>query len=336
MPRFTFLLSFGVSLTSALPALAQSQAPLPKPQTARQALIEIVTKGGEAAQKHLTVEVQSLLRGNAKSSASAMAILGSMKPESALQAFETGDVLFAYEEPDQHAKYEIRVDSDDLAGEEDSLQLSIHLLRDGKEQEEGIGLMSAHLTVTMRLQENIWRVDRISVGTEFPVGDPKFFAKTFLNSELGGGGMAGVHLARDDSSAEAPVSMSPDQMVRLLAVSETTFAQLHPETGFTCSLSDLTEAAKIMRIDPKVATGTYNGYRFGLSGCDGKPIGSFQLVAEPLVPAPQAKAYCTDATQNLRAAEDGRAATCVASGKPVALEPVGGVGFYSAVNNSKQ
>ena len=45
-------------------ARARPEAPAPPPQTARQALIEVITGGRQAAMRHLTVEMQNSLKGN--------------------------------------------------------------------------------------------------------------------------------------------------------------------------------------------------------------------------------------------------------------------------------
>jgi hypothetical protein len=340
MPRHRPLLFLVAVPAFILSGFAQQQTAPPKPQTARQALIEIVTKGGDAVQKHLTVEVQDFLKSNAKVTGPAMAILHAPKPDSSLHAFETGEVLIAYDDSAQHVKYEVHVDSDDLAGDEDTLALSIHVIRDGKEQNEIFGLMSAHFAVLMKLQQNIWRVDKISVGTEFPVGDPKFFAKGFLNPAAEtGDGMVGVKIGPADGIVEAGNStIPPEQVVRQLGMAESIFAQAHPELGFSCSLSELAETTKLLQIDPQVNSGIYNGYRFSLSGCEGKPAGSFRIVAEPAMTAPQTKAYCSDATQNVRASEDGRGTTCLSAGKPLipGAEGVAGVHLSKPLDDSKK
>ncbi|HEY6306083.1 MAG TPA: hypothetical protein VI488_06435, partial [Candidatus Angelobacter sp.] len=175
-----------------------------------------------------------------------------------------------------------------------------------------------HITVSMKLQQNIWRVDKVSVGAEFPIGDPKFFAEIFLKTTDGEASglsaVAGVHYESQTPEAPAP-AMPPDQIIRTLASAETLFAQQHPETGFTCSLPDLAEMSKMLNVDQQVLTGAFNGYRFALAGCEGKPTGSYQITAEPLLAAPGLKAFCTDATQNLRADDNGHGAACLASGK---------------------
>ena len=57
------------------------------------------------------------------------------------------------------------------------------------------------------------------------------------------------------------------------------------------------------------------GYKFSLSGCQGKPAETFHVVAEPVSLAGGAKAYCTDATRNVRTSDDGSGSTCLMAGK---------------------
>jgi len=312
LPRYKFL-SLLIATSALSLAVSAQQTAQPKPQTARQALLEMVTKGGNAVQRHLTVEVQNLLKGK---KAADLAML-TFKPEGAIEVFESGEVLFSYNDAAQHTKYEVHVDNDDLAGDEDSLLLSIHSFRDGKEQDNEWSFMSPHITVSMKLQENIWRVDKLSVGAEFPIGDPKFFESTFM--KMANGEAAGAHLSVLGPGArnlDAPAPMKrPEQTVRMLGFAETAFARQHPDVGFTCTLSDLAEWSKMTGVDQQVLTGNYNGYRFVLGGCEGKPAGSFQIIAEPLLGGKGAKAFCTDATGNLRVDDTGRGATCLASGK---------------------
>ena len=328
MPRkicFLSLLLFSASVI----AFSQKQPVVVKPQTPRQALIEMITKGGDSVLKHLTVEVQELLlKPENKSTAPFLTMLGAMKPETGLQTFEAGDVLLSYSEPRQHMKYEVHVDNDDMAGTEDTMLLSVHLFRDGKEEEAGLGFMSSHFTINMKQQQNIWRLNKFSVGADFPIGDPEFIQKMFLkNSEGVAGGVAVVPGWHTSSSSAQPASMPPEQIVALLALAETTFARQHPDMGFTCSFTELSDTAKLMGVDHQVSTGSYNGYRFALAGCEGKPAGSFQITAEPITPNAGARAFCTDATQNVRVSEAGSGANCLASGKPQSLAGEGGIGW---------
>src|SRR5262249_55312836 len=323
MRRHGFLLLVLAGLVFITSALSQPQAAPHRQQTARQALIEIVTKGGDALLKHLTLEVQDALKANKKFNSAGLSVLNSMTPEGGLQSFEAGEVLFAYNDAAQHTKYEVHVDNDDLAGDEDSLLLSVHAFRDEKEQDPEWGPMSPHFTVSMKLQQNVWRLNTISVGAEFPVGDAKFIEKMFLKPATGAASgysvVAGGHVNHGTEDV-ASSGMPAEHVVKMLAYAESMFASQHPDVGFTCSFSELAESSKMMGVDQLVNNGIYNGYRFALAGCAGKPAGSFQITAEPLA-GNGAKAFCTDATHNLRSSDDGRAATCLTSGRVQSILP---------------
>jgi hypothetical protein len=315
-----------VAITTFLSFAAAAQQPAPAPQqTARQALIEMITGGEKGFTRHLTPEVQQALTQKGKSQAASTMKLYSGAFASAgkgVQTFDGGSVLVSFAEPGSpHTKIEIHVESDDLSGDEDNLGLSIHNFVDGQEQSAEWQALVSRFTVNMRRQEGLWRLNRVTIGVELSLGDP-----AFIEGILGKGAEstpAGMHVAKPIGHADGsggpgertPAAMIPQGVVSILAVSESMFARQHPDAGFTCSLSDLAESATLFGVDPQVGTGTYNGYRFALKGCEGKPAGSFQLTAEPVVPTPGAEAFCTDATQNLRTSQDGRGATCLTAGK---------------------
>jgi hypothetical protein len=187
----------------------------------------------------------------------------------------------------------------------------------------------------MKLQQNVWRLNNVSVGAEFPVGDAKFVEKMFLkpaSSAASGYSLvapaAGEHVSSGTGDL-ASSEMLPEHAVRMLAYAESMFARQHPDVGFSCSFSELAESSKMMGVDQRVNNGIYNGYRFALAGCQGKPAGSYQITAEP-VAGSGAKAFCIDATQNLRSSDDGRGGTCLASGRVQSF--VGGEGGMVSVH----
>jgi hypothetical protein len=116
--------------------------------------------------------------------------------------------------------------------------------------------------------------------------------------------------------------MSIVRSLRLIGVAENLYANKHPEAGYTCAIRDLVEIGKGLDngetykfMAPEFAEGVYNGYKFSITGCYGKPAKAFRVAAEPI--SGTGRAYCSDATHELHAADDGRAATCLVSGKPV-------------------
>lgn len=307
----TAALLLAISASTLL--FAQTQAPSAPPQTPRQALIEMINGGQEGAMKHLTVEMQKSLKGNGE-----FAAFDQLKGISSdIQVFETGQVLLEANDPKNHGKFEVHVDSDDLSGDTDNIDISFHQFHDGAETDVPYAAMLSRFTIGMKKQENIWRLNEISINIKVPVGDPKLLEK-FGNGF--GPGMFGAKVAMGSANTpEKPRELSPREAVMMLGFAEASFARSHPEAGFTCTLADLAKP-NLLNLDPRIFSGEpYRGYKFTLSGCQDKPSGSFHLTAEPLSRAAGAKAYCTDATNNIRSSDDGLGSSCLTSGKPAAF-----------------
>jgi len=302
---------FAISTTTLF---SQPQAPPAPPQTARQALLEMITGGQQAAMRHLTVEMQQSLKakGN-KSFAQELAVLDQMKAGSAaFQTFDAGQILLSINEPGTNEKIEVHVDSDDLSGDTDNIDLSFHQFRDGVEQDTPYTDLLSHFTLGMKKQENIWRLNEIAIGIKIPVGDPAWLAKM---DKMGQGGMTGGKIAVGERGKPEAPEMTAEQAVMMLGFAEQAYAQQHPDAGFTCSLAELGKSPSF-NLDERIFKGEpVNGYKFSLSACQGKPVESFHLIAEPLAPGAGTKAFCTDATRNIRSSDDGRGATCLTSGK---------------------
>jgi hypothetical protein len=320
-------LAFCFLVSTALCALPQAQAP--PPQTPRQALIEMISGGQEGAMKHLTIEMQKSLQGDGKNSPIAqLATFDQIKAASSdFQVFETGQVLLSANNPKSNEKFEVHVDSDDLSGDTDNMDISFHQFRDGVEQDIPYAAMLSRFTVGMKKQENIWRLNELSINIKVPVGDPKLLEK--FDTGMGTGMFGGKVAMGSAGKQEKPRELSPKETITMIAFAESSFARSHPEIGFTCTLSDLAKTNPFS-LDPRIFTGEpYHGYKFTLSGCQEKPSGSFRLIAEPIVPAAGAEAYCTDATNNIRSSDDGRGSTCLASGKVSSAEQYSDDGLTS-------
>ena len=67
-----------------------------------------------------------------------------------LQTFEAGPTLLLVENTQVHTKFEIRVERDDLQGDEDDIELSFHGYKDGEPQTAGAKF---RLTVTMKQEK---------------------------------------------------------------------------------------------------------------------------------------------------------------------------------------
>jgi hypothetical protein len=328
--RAAFLFS-AISLSALF---AQQPAPAAPPQTARQALLEMITGGQQAAMRHLTVEMQQSLKGKGKEFAPGLAVFDQIKAGgAAFQVFETGEVLLSFTEPGTNEKTEIHVESDDLNGDTDNIDLSFHELRDGVEQDSPYTELLSHFTLGFKRQENIWRLNEIALGIKVPVGDPAWLDK--ISKDMGKGGMVGAK-ASTGASEKPEAQMTAQQTVMMLGFAEEIYAQRHPEAGFTCSLAELRNRTSF-GIDERIFQGEpSNGYKFSLSGCQGKPVESFHVIGEPVAPGAGAKAYCTDATRNVRSSDDGRGATCLSAGKtPNSAANTGGYTSWDPIHLSK-
>jgi hypothetical protein len=299
-------------------------------QSPRMAILEMFSGGEEAFKKHLTVEVQEKIKALLKSSAP-----GSVDPVQAmimaraagaqdLESFDSGPILFSYNNAQQHERFELRIDADDLRGEQDDMQLSLHTFRNGLEEDLPVAFQ---LLLSWKQQQNIWRLNTVTVSASVPLGDPRIFDKSqWLPPGVGpmasgGAGAPGTSSPAAPAMNEQP-KMTAARAIRLIGLAENIYAKKHPQTGFTCAISELVDVGKGLDdgepykfMDPAFAQGVYNGYRFSLSGCTGNPAKNFRVMAEPLTGT--GRAYCSDTTRELRGSDDGSGANCLASGKIV-------------------
>jgi type IV pilus assembly protein PilA len=117
-----------------------------------------------------------------------------------------------------------------------------------------------------------------------------------------------ARMAANESSAAA--------MVRTLVVAEVGYSSMHPEAGYTCTLSDLTGAGLI---DAKLASGQKSGYAFELSGCtataDSVANVKFQVVAYPMARNQTGRrAFCSDESGVVKADANGSPQDCLENG----------------------
>lgn len=107
--------------------------------------------------------------------------------------------------------------------------------------------------------------------------------------------------------------------LRTLEVAEVAFVSAHPDSGYTCSLSDLWNAGLIT---PPLSNGTKNGYVFALQGCASNapsgPIARYQIVAYPIARNQGGvRAFCSDESGVVKADLHGTADDCLANGAPL-------------------
>jgi len=318
------MLGYKITLAALLATLslslhAQEKEKQVALQTPRQAVIEMICGGEDAMKKHLTVDVQKKLAALAQTAPYAVTPLQTFalaKSAGApqLQSFDFGAILLYVNNPEKNERVELHVDADNLrSDEEDDMELSLHSFHSGEEQPLPVGL---RFLLNLRLQEGIWRLNALTFSARVPFGDPRILDRSWWNvSALG---IPAVPFIPE--ATEPPPRIEPFRAVRLVDLAENLYAQKHPESGFTCRIADLINIGKGLDsgerftfMDPEFAGGVYNGYKFVLSGCAGKPARSFHITAEPV--SGPGRAFCSDNTSTIRSSEDGFAVTCLASGK---------------------
>ena len=304
--RCLFAVAVVLLLASLLGAQISSVLNPPPPQTARQALIEMFFgTSANHLEKHLPdvtrKTFQRMDSGNGQSFLSEFSMLATQaKAEgAAFQIFDTGTTLLTAEDPRGvgNEKAEITVERDDLIGDEDQIELALHMTRSGKE--ETLPFIP-RFTFSMKMESDAWRLNEISVAVRLPLADPDFLK----NIE-----------DRQRSQNEQVTIWS----VRQVTTAEKAYHSAHG--GFACSLSALGSAGRqpgtgngAYLYDPQLASGKKNGYIFAISGCDGS---HYKVVAEPAAPDSGQRALCSDDGGAIRASADGKATTCLASGEPV-------------------
>jgi TonB family protein len=276
------------------------------PQTARQALIEMFF--GQAAD-HLEKHLPEITRHSMNklsspggenylsefSSIAMQARAGGAK----FQTFDTGPTLLLTEDPNpglngtEPDKVEITVERDDLIGDEDQIELALHLSRNGKEQSLPV---IPRFTFIMQSEANVWRLNEISVTVRVPLADPNFLKS-----------MEDQQRARNEQRTIMWIQQVNMAQKRYSAM----------QGRFACSLSVLGGQARgggAYLYDPELVKGSKDGYVYVISGCDPS---HYKIVAEPAVADSEQRAFCSDEDGDIRAAADGKATTCLSSGDVV-------------------
>ena len=303
-------------------------APQAAPQTARQALIEMFfSKTPGTLIKHLPMATRTALeKSGALTSLQQYATMASQLQTQGqnVQTFETGSVLLSGENPQTGEKVEITVENDTLRGEQDDIEVSFQMYKNGVAKK---GPFMPQITFSMRQEGQVWTLNEISVTLHLPLADPDFL-KTItekMTPQAGTARATGTFVPRSEVSVQAGGS---DAMViaamRTILTAEVTYATSYPTVGYSCTLSDLDgfgggtpNEHQAMLINSGLASGKRYGFVFALSGCGGTPANSFHLTAAPNGNSYGRKVFCADQSGVIRSSSDGNPATCMASGTPV-------------------
>jgi hypothetical protein len=209
-------------------------------QSPRQAMIEMLSGGEAAFKKHLTVEMQGRLQNLMKGS------YDNAPGSNKFQAFDLGPILFSFNNPQEHERYEVQIDREEPRGEEDIMALSVHLVRGGLEQPTPASL---NFALYLKRQEGIWRLNAVTVSAMLAVGDPRILDKSWVSPVLAAvtGGNIDATPTTSVVVDERP-KLSPLRAVRMIGMAETIYAQKHPGLGYTCALADLVNIGRGMDV----------------------------------------------------------------------------------------
>src|ERR1051325_5510039 len=210
-------------------------------QSPRQAIIEMFSGGETQFRKHLTAEMQRKLEEAMNESSSSVPLQALTTSKSSdpdhFQAFDLGPILFSFNNPEQHERYEVQINSEEPRGDEDIMGLSLHLIRNGIEEEIP---MAVRFILNMKQQEGLWRLNAVTLSATLPLGDPRILTKSWWAPAL---------LKSESSPVTAALveerpRMTPLRAVRMIGMAENIYAQNHPGIGYTCRMADLVNVGK--------------------------------------------------------------------------------------------
>lgn len=316
------VLALVLAVLWAISLAAQNAA---APQTARQALMEMFFgKAQGTFAKHLPMATRTALeKSGALASLQQYSLMASQLQTQGqnIKTFETGSVLMVGVNPKTDQKFEITVENDALRGDQDDIELSFQVYKNGQAQRTPF---MPQMTFSMKQEAQVWTLNEISVTIHLPLADPDFLKA--ITEKMTPQATAGVTPpTRYETTVQAAGSdANVVAAMRTILTAEITYASTYPTVGFTCSLSNLDgfgggepNEHQAMLINSGLASGKRYGFVFSLSGCGGAPASSFQLTAAPNGNVYGRKAFCADQSAVIRSSNDGNAATCLASGTPI-------------------
>jgi len=313
-------------VVSACAGFCFAQQSKVEPQTARQALMEMFfSKTPGTFVKHLPMVTRTALeKSGALTSLQQYSLMMSQlqTDNQNLQTFDTGSVLLRADNPKTGENVEITVENDNLHGDQDDIELTFHVHKNGADQRAPF---MPRMTFTMKQESQIWKLNEISVTIRVPLADPELLKAI---TEKMTAPPAVTHTTFMPQSQTSVQLAGSDEIVlgamRTILTAETTYSNTYPDVGYTCSLSSLDgfgggepNPHQAMLINSGLASGRRFGFVFTLTECSAAPARSFRLTAVPNTATFGRKAYCADQSGVIRSSNDGSAATCIANGTPV-------------------
>jgi hypothetical protein len=295
-------------LAVSVAASAQTQQ-APLPQTARQALLEMLfSKSPKALEKHMPEHVLEVFnKADSGWTSKFMAPLMALQRQAAtegqhLETFETGPLLLTGEgmQGNHQERLEVAVERDDLSGEDDQMELSVHIYKDGMPDRLPV---IPGLILDMKQEKDIWRLNQITVALRIPLSDPDYID-----------GIADEMRKSHQRTVEFGALGIVQQM------KEKELARQKKSAGFTCNVLELGFSAEAstaptpMTGDQAAATPPAKDYGFKISDCSAS---GFEITAEPLKGSVGKLAFCIGEAGNAKFSDDGKGSTCIGSGKPI-------------------
>src|ERR1051326_5584510 len=258
-----------VTIFSSL-SFAQATRPSVPPQTPRQALLEVIKAKDPAAaiERHLPELTKKYWAAHLKDVPSIMgAAIGSAMAGSVLaddgvgfdmatsssgfETFTAGSVLLRDRDARSGTVAELRIDSDDFAGNEDTMDLSLHVTgTDG--EPVPLPIQPPTVRLTMKLELGVWRFEEVDFTSRLPLADLAFVKQS----------------ARQQAGMN---QLMITNTVNDVVAAETKYLQRNSGRGFTCSLAQLGPSDK-QSDEAKMWDGTLlfaqkKGYKLQLTDC---------------------------------------------------------------------
>ena len=293
-----------VIMIAGLAGTAQDSAP-PAQQSARQALIEMfMGKGGDDFTKHLPDEARKALirKGETAETSFALRIASIAREATALggrmDTFDTGPNILISEDSNQEQKIEVAVERDSLMGDEDEIELSVHLYKGGRPASLPV---VPSLIFRLKQESETWTLAEVTVAAHVPLTDPDY--------------LKAQREEQDDSTEQAAQSR-----MTAIAQAETAHAANHRDLGYSCTLTNLfppSGAGEEADSVPGLNNEERSGYLFSLSGCEGAPASKYRLMAVPVDPESTMKVFCADESGTIKFVAGDNKASCFSDGKAV-------------------
>jgi hypothetical protein len=315
-----------VALMAMLIAASSAQQST-TPQTPRQALLEMFfSKTPGTFVKHLPLATQAALeKSGSMTTLQQYSLLANQLQAQGqtVQTFETGPMLLTEEDSKTGQKIEINVVSDKLNGDQDDIVLSFQTYKNAQAQRTPF---LPQVTFSMKQEEQVWKLNEVSVAIHVPLADPDFLKAITENVKPQAASTNTNGTFAPKTEAPAPFS---DKLVtaamQQVFSAETNYAKNYPAVGYTCTLSDLDGFGRgepnehqAMLLNSGLASGRKYGFVFMLSGCGAAPATTFHLSVVPHASmAAGRKAFCADQSGMIRSSDDGNAENCFAHGTPV-------------------